>query len=54
VGIWHETYLVEPGRHESIYNNMPLFGLGAAGTLVEAVGARQASRQRIRTSTIAV
>jgi hypothetical protein len=48
VGIWHETYIVEPGRYETIYNNMPPFGLGAAGRLVDAVGARQAARQRVK------
>ena len=26
VGIWHETYLIEP-QHYGVYNNMPLFGL---------------------------
>ena len=30
VGIWHETYEIEPGNHESIYVNMPVFGLAAA------------------------
>lgn len=38
VGIWHETYLVGPGRYENVYVNMPAFGLGAAGALVPAVG----------------
>ncbi|HEY2447068.1 MAG TPA: DUF4188 domain-containing protein, partial [Rhizomicrobium sp.] len=27
IGIWHETYLIEPGRFECIYGNMPNFGL---------------------------
>ena len=30
VGIWHETYRVRPGDHESLYANMPLFGLAVA------------------------
>jgi hypothetical protein len=30
VGIWHETYEIAPGNHESIYVNMPVFGLAAA------------------------
>jgi hypothetical protein len=30
VGIFHETYRVGPGRAESMYGNMPAFGLGAA------------------------
>ena len=38
VGIWHETYLVGEGRHESVYVNMPPFGLGRAGQLVPAKG----------------
>ncbi len=48
VGIWHETYVIGPGQYENIYNNMPAFGLGAAGRLVDAVGARQSARQRVR------
>ena len=28
VGIWHETYAATPGSYESIYVNMPPFGLG--------------------------
>jgi hypothetical protein len=30
VGIWHETYRIEPGAYEAIYGNMPVFGLAAA------------------------
>ncbi|QUD88372.1 DUF4188 domain-containing protein [Phenylobacterium montanum] len=48
VGIWHETYLVSPGRYEAIYNNMPRYGLGAAGDIVDAVGFRQEARQRVK------
>ena len=33
VGIWHETYVVESGAHESVYVNMPEFGLGRIGGL---------------------
>lgn len=33
VGIWHETYQVAAGGHESVYVNMPPFGLGKAGSL---------------------
>ena len=47
VGIWHETYVVKAGSYENVYNNMPPFGLGAAGMLKDAVGARQAARQRM-------
>ena len=48
VGIWHETYVIEPGRYENIYNNMPPYGLGAVGRIVDAVGGRQAARQRVK------
>ncbi|MBJ7904709.1 DUF4188 domain-containing protein [Streptomyces sp. DSM 110735] len=39
VGIWHETYVVPAGSYESVYVNMPAFGLGAA-TGVVPVGRR--------------
>ncbi len=47
VGIWHETYLVRAGEHESIYANMPPYGLGAAGGLVEARGPRRTAKGRL-------
>jgi hypothetical protein len=40
VGIWHETYEIAPGRYENVYNNMPAFGLGCAGTIIDAAGPR--------------
>ncbi|HKO66493.1 MAG TPA: DUF4188 domain-containing protein [Burkholderiaceae bacterium] len=48
VGIWHETYAVSAGGYESIYVNMPLFGLGKAGVLHRAEGRRQSAGQRLR------
>lgn len=48
VGIWHETYVVQPGRYEAIYGGMPRFGLGMAGEIVDAVGAKQEARQRMK------
>jgi hypothetical protein len=47
VGIWHETYLVHAGEHESIYNNMPPYGLGLAGRLVPALGHNATARSRL-------
>ena len=47
VGIWHETYAATPGSHESIYVNMPAFGLGKAGELQTASGARQSASGRL-------
>ena len=34
VGVWHETYLVRAGEYETVYTNMPVFGLAAAGSHV--------------------
>ena len=47
VGIWHETYLVNPGQFECVYSNMPLFGLAAAVEHVEAIGMRETARLRL-------
>ena len=47
VGIWHETYLISKGGYEAFYNNMPAFGLGNAGKLVEARGSLQSAKDRI-------
>lgn len=33
-GIWHETYIVPAGSHETIYGNMPLTGLGKVAGVV--------------------
>jgi len=46
IGIWHETYLIEPGKYECIYGNMPPFGLGAATTLVPATGRLMQAKAR--------
>ena len=48
VGIWHETYLIEPGKFECVYGNMPVFGLAAAGRHVKAEGRLAAARDRLR------
>jgi hypothetical protein len=47
VGIWHETYRVHPGEYECIYNNMPLFGLGKASSLVPVQGRLDTAAGRI-------
>ncbi len=47
VGIWHETYRVRPGDYECIYNNMPAYGAGIAGKLVEVSGPRDGARGRM-------
>lgn len=50
VGIWHETYIVEPGQHESIYVNMPPFGLGAAFGVRPAMGPLATASGRLEAS----
>ena len=47
MGIWHETYVVEPGTYECVYHHMPPFGLGRVGPLVAAEGPLQTAPQRL-------
>ena len=47
VGIWHETYLIEPGKFETLYGNMPLFGLAAATNHVPATGRLAGAKDRM-------
>lgn len=47
VGIWHETYTVNPDQFECVYGNMPRFGLAAATEHVQAVGRRETARKRL-------
>jgi len=50
VGIWHETYLCQKGKYESVYNNMPRFGLAKFGNHVPATGKLKAARDRINSN----
>ena len=47
VGIWHETYSVQPGGYENVYVNMPPFGLGKVGQVVPAESGRQSATGRL-------
>jgi hypothetical protein len=47
VGIWHETFVVPPGGHETVYVNMPLQGLPRAVGAVEVTSARTTARARL-------
>ena len=47
VGIWHETYVVPRASFESIYVNMPRFGLGLAAPVFPAKGARASAARRL-------
>ena len=53
VGIWHETYTATRGTYENIYVNMPLFGLGRAGTLQPATGRRNSATDRMGSGKMA-
>ncbi|CAM4211093.1 transcriptional regulator [Bacillus manliponensis] len=48
VGIFHETYVIQKGQYETIYANMPLFGLAKAGNLVPIGKGNVTARERIR------
>jgi hypothetical protein len=47
VGIWHETYEVDPGHYESIYVNMPCWGLAAASEHASAIGRLNNAKSRM-------
>lgn len=47
VGVWHETYLIKEGNYETIYVNMPPFGLGKATKSVPASGRRESAAGRM-------
>lgn len=47
VGIWHESYLVGPGRYEAVYGNMPAFGLAGATRHVSVTTQHTTARQRL-------
>ena len=48
IGTWHETYIIKPGCHESLYVNMLPHGLArAAGEPVEAQGRARTAKGRL-------
>jgi Domain of unknown function (DUF4188) len=47
VGVWHETYRVKAGDYETIYANMPPFGLGKATKSVPAAGRKESAAGRM-------
>ena len=52
VGIFHETYLLSPGRVETMYVDMPPFGLAAAlGAATVGAGANTAAQRLGRSAT---
>lgn len=47
VGIYHETYKAHSGSYETIYANMPKFGLAKVSNHVSATGRKETSRRRM-------
>lgn len=47
VGIWHETYLINPGNYKAIYGNMPIFGLAAATKHISVTERKESARRRV-------
>jgi hypothetical protein len=50
VGVWHETYRTREGDYETVYVNMPSFGLAKATKAVTATGRRESAAGRIARS----
>ncbi|MGW3245953.1 DUF4188 domain-containing protein [Streptomyces sp. NPDC001070] len=48
VGIWHETYAVRAGSYESVYVDMPAFGLGAVAGVVPVGRRGETAVQRLK------
>ncbi len=47
VGIYHETFLVKKGNYESLYGNMPKFGLGKVFGITKITKAKNSFKKRI-------
>lgn len=47
IGIYHETYEVKAGNYESIYGNMPPYGLGKALNVIPIEANRASAKQRL-------
>lgn len=46
-GIWHETFVVPAGSHETIYVNMPPLGLGKLAGVDKVGSAKDTAAQRL-------
>ncbi len=47
VGIWHETYLVQPNAFEAVYAGMPRFGLASVLEHISVNEKRNSARERL-------
>ena len=52
VGIWHETYLVKTVNIETVYGNMPPYGLAAASAVVPVMRGKDSAAARIGATPI--
>lgn len=52
VGIYHETYKTKSGDYESIYGNMPLYGLGKALKHIPITEKRNSARKRLNSDEV--
>ncbi|MBL4984329.1 DUF4188 domain-containing protein [Bacillus safensis] len=50
VGIYHETYQIQAGSYESIYVNMPSYGLGQAKPPISISNGQQTAKERLNTT----
>jgi hypothetical protein len=50
-GIWHETFKVNAGNYEAIYQNPPVIGLQKAGRPLTVTEARDPARARLAATT---
>jgi hypothetical protein len=48
VGIWHETYLIQPDQYEAVYVNMPAFGLASVTEHIPVTHHLDSARQRLK------
>jgi hypothetical protein len=47
VGIYHESYVIDEGKQETIYSNMPVFGLAQATKHVPVTRRTETARDRL-------
>ncbi|PAV28048.1 transcriptional regulator [Virgibacillus profundi] len=49
VGIYHETYIVQKGDYETVYGNMPLYGLAKTRKQVPVDSSLNSAKKRLNT-----
>ena len=52
VGVWHETFAVPAGGHESLYVDMPAYGLARATGVVPGSRKGRTAQQRLDASAV--